>query len=258
MLKAKHGIQMYSGGVRLDVNLCTSILEVSVRLMSWLVRFRISFMRRFSSTVRAERELSLWLIQWSAHLQKRWGHPGHFWDLKKCSSEFLDVCKTCLISESVQIEVGHLHDSGKAPKYTIFMQCVPFSFSILLNHQNHHHSTRSKEANMFVNAVWNFKHIETLNFLRALQGSARQLLVPMCFEGITLGRHHEGALAASRIRWSKWHCQPKQNNQAQGETVTHLSVKTGVQKTITVTTEVWSTMFQHRRSPLSHETPYGS
>ena len=113
---------------RLDVNLCTSILEVSIRLMSWLVRFRISFMRRFSSTVRAERELSLWLIQWSAHLQKRWGHPGHFWDLKKCSSEFLDVCKTCLISESVQIEVGHLHDSGKAPKYNFQAVC---SFFIL-------------------------------------------------------------------------------------------------------------------------------
>ena len=73
---------------RLDVNLCTSILEVAIRLMSWLVRFRISFMRRFSSTVRAERELSLWLIQWSAHLQKRWGHPGHSWDLKNVAPNF--------------------------------------------------------------------------------------------------------------------------------------------------------------------------
>ena len=54
----------------------------------WLFRFRISFMRRFSSTVRAERELSLWLIQWSAHLQKREGYPGRFWDLKSCSSVF--------------------------------------------------------------------------------------------------------------------------------------------------------------------------
>lgn len=106
-LKAKkHGTQTYSRGASFvsNVNLCTSILEVSVRLMS----LTFSFPNLLHAAFLIHREGWAWVIividPMICPPPKTWGISGGISGTWRVVALFFKCLQICLLSESVQIK----------------------------------------------------------------------------------------------------------------------------------------------------------